>query len=653
MPSRGDQAAVARAVRKTSARDEAARVEGLIEAVTGRLVANRQVRRRLPDSGRLHIDRLLPFLLLYRRPTGRPDPGTESLVTSEAAYLTATSTPQSDRFVRKLVGAIAALSYQQFGSFLLLELWSRPPATETLLRPLVAADAGVAGFAVHHRKDAPIDADLAQLLGDRLAGISRAGALASVALVPARQVHAPGARAALTAATIRDCQCSHLGVELEATYQGPDGDAFFPLVLRRLRTRLGRQLRRIAYSFAENQTSLRPTNYQVLGRRAVVKAVWQVDAQLDRLASAFDFLVMVNPVSLGDLWTAFRRSRFEATPRFRYRPLRFDPSTEKRRLYSVPIERIEDPTLAELFFQKQNELDRRLTMLVDRGTPRFVHGSMSIYGAISGELRRTAEQILERIHPTSRGERARSRLPPEAVIERARAEISHYRSLSPDFDADVRVQPDVLAGLMVTRGHLYVQEGASLPEHRVEALLQHEIGTHLVTYYNGAAQRFQLLRSGLADYEELQEGLAVLAEYLVAGLTVERVRTLAARVLGAQMVMDGASFIDAFRLICRYGFADRAAFGICVRLYRGGGFTKDLIYLRGLTELSSYLADGGAIEPLLVGKIALRHVPVIRELMARKIVSPPRLLPRFLETDVGKARFERLRGGCSVVDLAG
>ena len=47
------------------------------------------------------------------------------------------------------------------------------------------------------------------------------------------------------------------------------------------------------------------------------------------------------------------------------------------------------------------------------------------------------------------------------------------------------------------------------------ALLHHEVGTHLVTHVNGTHQPIKVLGVGLAGYDETQEGLAVLAEYLV------------------------------------------------------------------------------------------------------------------------------------------
>ena len=73
---------------------------------------------------------------------------------------------------------------------------------------------------------------------------------------------------------------------------------------------------------------------------------------------------------------------------------------------------------------------------------------------------------------------------------------------------------------------------------RVGASLQHEVGTHLVTYYNGLEQPLRLLHVGLAGYDETQEGLAVLAEYLVGGLSRSRLRTLAERVR-PRLVQDG------------------------------------------------------------------------------------------------------------------
>jgi hypothetical protein len=63
------------------------------------------------------------------------------------------------------------------------------------------------------------------------------------------------------------------------------------------------------------------------------------------------------------------------------------------------------------------------------------------------------------------------------------------------------------------------------------------------------------------------------------------------------------------------------------------------------------LGAGAALEPLLVGKIALRHLPVVEELGWRGLVEPPAALPRVLDRDDAKKRLARLREGLSPLDL--
>ena len=191
-----------------------------------------------------------------------------------------------------------------------------------------------------------------------------------------------------------------------------------------------------------------------------------------------------------------------------------------------------------------------------------------------------------------------------------------------------------------------------MPADRAEALLQHEVGTHLVTYYNGSAQPLRLLRVGLAAYDGLQEGLAVLSEYLVNGLGGSRLRTLAARVVATDSLIRGETFAGTFsQLVEHHGFEPRAAFTIVLRVYRGGGLTKDAVYLRGLVEILAYIGKGGDLSPLFVGKIAADHLPVVRELLLQGVLREPVLRPRYMEDSTCIQRLEKLNANSSVLDL--
>jgi uncharacterized protein (TIGR02421 family) len=178
------------------------------------------------------------------------------------------------------------------------------------------------------------------------------------------------------------------------------------------------------------------------------------------------------------------------------------------------------------------------------------------------------------------------------------------------------------------------------------------VGTHVLTFLNGQSQRLKQLSLGLAGYDELQEGLAVLAEYLAGGLDALRMRLLAARVVACRCMEEGAEFVDTFRLLHRdYGYTASGAWHIALRVHRCGGFARDLIYLRGLISLLDYLTEGGTLETLYTGKLALKHVPVIEELRYRGVLSDPPLMPRVLEVSGAKRRLEIVRHGINLTEL--
>jgi uncharacterized protein (TIGR02421 family) len=174
----------------------------------------------------------------------------------------------------------------------------------------------------------------------------------------------------------------------------------------------------------------------------------------------------------------------------------------------------------------------------------------------------------------------------------------------------------------------------------------------VLTWANGAAQPLALLHTGLAGYEALQEGLAVLSEFLAGGLNRSRLRLLAGRVVTAARVIDGESFAAIFdELTTTHGLTPRTAFSTTMRAWRSGGLTKDVVYLRGLKALLEYLAGNGDVEILFLGKMALRHVPLVQELRAREVLRPPPLRPPCLDLPGASEKLDWLREGRTVLDL--
>src|SRR5690606_22899083 len=113
--------------------------------------------------------------------------------------------------------------------------------------------------------------------------------------------------------------------------------------------------------------------------------------------------------------------------------------------------------------------------------------------------------------------------------------LEGYRARLPDLRSRVEVADDVL-GCTASYGDLFVADDTRIPRARVDALLAHEVETHVLTYLNGSAQPFELLATGLVGCDELQEGLGVLAEHFCDGLSLSRLRQLAGRVVAARAI---------------------------------------------------------------------------------------------------------------------
>lgn len=619
----------------------------LIDKVCADLSKDVRVRHKLPGWGRVHIDRLQPFLCVYRRPPERPDAGTKRLLLGEASYLLASGEPGALEGVSGLVKGITSTQAASFGASLLVELWAAEDSTHheisdpSVVRP---------GFRlVVFRHHAPMR--LLEELESALLGITIAGQVPRVSLAYRDHITPPGLEPLISETDANTLGVHMMGIEVNPVYRDAKSSVLFPFELRELHHELAHALKQGFYAYSHAFTTQRPVHYHELGRRAMTSDVLETDRQMAAISDHFDMLLHVTPVNASAAWEEFRQREFKDTPEFNYRPRPVDPDLLKRQLYQIPIEQIEDPTLAYIFSAKRDELDRQINMIADRNTSRFLRGSQQVYGDVEDWLLQLASQLVDQISPDESPVEMDAILDAQAFADCARSELDHYRAIFPELPARVEVRDDI-TGVMVSQGHFLVGSDCQVARDKVEATLSHEIGTHIVTYYNGRHQPFRMLYAGMADYEPLQEGLAVLSEYLVGKLDRSRLRLLAGRVLAVHSLTQGATFLETFRALTRnHGFGEAIAFNISMRVYRGGGFTKDAVYLRGLANLLQYLGDGGDLELLYLGKIALEHVHFVEELKWRKVLQPGPLRPRYLDgAEIGD-KLNRLQQGMSLAQL--
>jgi uncharacterized protein (TIGR02421 family) len=372
-----------------------------------------------------------------------------------------------------------------------------------------------------------------------------------------------------------------------------------------------------------------------------------IDRRLTEICGLLPMLQLLTPINVPDMRRAFLAGDIDE-PQFAYRELP-DLDALAADLAGINPEEATDPVLIHMIRGMHRELERRLELLQCRNTDQFLLAAVEKYGHVEGSLLELAHEILGRISPRPR---SGQHLTASEVAARANRELDHYRNQYPELTALVHVTESA-AGVMVENGDVFIGSDTTVAEARVEALLQHEIGIHVLTHVNGSAQPVRMLSLGLAEYEETQEALGVLAEHLCCGLRPQRLRVLALRVLAAQSVSERAGFRETFEVLVSQGCSRHLAFMTAMRAHRSGGMTKDILYLAGLTRLLAYLHEGGNLDALLVGKISLADEPLVVDLLDRGVLVEPPLRPRFMESKSALDRLAEIRKGAGVTEIGG
>ncbi|MCJ7542943.1 MAG: DUF1704 domain-containing protein [Desulfobacterales bacterium] len=614
----------------------------LIAEVIENLQAGKNIRMELPSGGALHLDRKLPFLCLCRSTTLE----LEQFARSEAAYLIANPRRFYQKGCTQLVRAIVEECSRNAGGFLIIELWeSKDTPTEDeqtgICRPQFK-------IVTRHQQ---MPSESIEVFRNSLSKIRIQRIPAQVDIEYKSSPKHTGVPILIPQSVQKRLNCFWLGLEIDPVYRNPVKGDNYPAVHRLVQRGITQSIKKTVYRFCYGQTTLRPKTHLALGPRGVPRKVGDIDKRLALIAEKIDFLYLVSPVNARQAWAEFVRGKYKKKPRFFYRPVPFDTALLKRDLYRIPIDELNDPVWINLFQQKRKELDTQLTMLRDRNSSAFFFGSMQLHGGVSPELLAMAKEIFATLPAGVKCARPQTGLKQFELQNAALKLISEYQVIQADFNPQVIVRDDI-TGLLVSQDRLFIGELRAVSDLRVRPLLEHEIGTHLLTYYNAGCQPLALLRSGLPGYAEVQEGLAVLAEHLSGGLSASRLRLLAGRVIAVDLLTKNATFEEVFHELTQTcHFDKRISFVVAMRIFRSGGLTKDAVYLQGLLHMIKHLQEGNSFDELLVGKFNFQHLPIIRELTARNVLAKPQLKPLYLQTDEAAQRLDAIRHGQTLNDI--
>ncbi len=346
----------------------------------------------------------------------------------------------------------------------------------------------------------------------------------------------------------------------------------------------------------------------------------RVDHQLAEIDRSLRFLRMLRPSNLASERERLRHDH-GYSPVYRYPELCFDPDDLLDRLAYLHGD---DSPVGRLLERKRIEILQKIALLRSRGdTEAFLAASSNLYGRPTPSLLREARLLIGGVRAASSGERT---IGAEEVQERLRQALQKEGL----YEWQVILTGDIVADCAVGRRVLLLKRTAQFTESRLLSLIAHEVETHVMVAENGRRQPYEIFERGGAGALETQEGLAIVNQDRVLPAGHEKRGWSALAALAVHHALSH-SFADTRAYIRRLGFSDDRALRTCEKVKRGlcstveaGAFTRELVYLRGATQVREFLSHGGDLRRLYVGRVALQDLSICERVEG---LLPPLLLP--------------------------
>jgi hypothetical protein len=255
-------------------------------------------------------------------------------------------------------------------------------------------------------------------------------------------------------------------------------------------------------------------------------------------------------------------------------------------------------------------------------------------GVPDGSLLATAEEVLK----DEPGYTTPGHIPTElaaTIFERLLSELDlpGWRVITPEMAARMSVR-----GADQT---IRIRPGVRFTTDELVRLVVHELGTHVFRHAN-AADGPALLRRPVVGYLATEEGLAAWHEERFGLTDPSVIRRYALRVIAVDTALRASFVAVVERLLPHVHVAD--AFEIAVRVKRGltdtarpGAFSKDHVYLSGLTRIRDHLRtrpDDHA--RLMATKWPLDRIDLLRAADRDGCLAPARYTPAQSMVDLAR-----------------
>lgn len=411
-----------------------------------------------------------------------------------------------------------------------------------------------------------------------------------------------------------------LATEIKKVYCDELNGDVYPKLVKKLQQTLKTAILNHANFFSKNLDKWHHISTTKLLDKHINSTLLKIDKSLYTLLHNFELLAAVNPVNTKAEKKKFFRNKYTELPAFKYLPVKINPYRLKQDLLSVPIQNIQDISIRNLYESVVSAYIDKIDMIGTLNTKKFLYNSLRYFGRPSKKDILNASYLLH-LPDTPSEPKNEPTISAKEAMELFKEALADY-----NIKAKTEFSNKVISHVMVlnSKKSILFQPDAKFKRKEIKALIEHEIGIHMVTTMNSGMQKLKIFNLGMPVNTQTQEGLAILAEYLSGNITLRRLKKLALRVIMVDMMCSGADFIDCYEtLINEYGIEEDEAFNIATRIFRGGGFTKDYLYLSGFVKIFKFWGEQHNLIPLLVGKTSLPFYNTIEEMLGREMIDNP------------------------------
>ncbi|MCB0340462.1 MAG: DUF1704 domain-containing protein, partial [Bdellovibrionales bacterium] len=146
---------------------------------------------------------------------------------------------------------------------------------------------------------------------------------------------------------------------------------------------------------------------------------------------------------------------------------------------------------------------------------------------------------------------------------------------------EVKLDPKLASKAAAGARRIRIRSSTCFSHEDISQLIEHEAFVHSLTSLNGREQGgLKALSLSAPRTTGTQEGLALFAELITHSMDLHRLRRIALRVIGVQMGIEGADFIDSFKFFLAAGQNELGSYQSTARIFGACDFIGIVVYTK-------------------------------------------------------------------------